>query len=132
MSFITLSECSPDGRLIELTVEKSALSRSVGFSVPRGPISQVSCQMKMLRTHYASIVAIGAAIAPLAVEAEEPASVKAAYAEMQGMMGGMPSVMEVYPKSAISAGWALVKSTDPNRDAALPAKASLWRWEACK
>ncbi len=78
--------------------------------------------MRRLRALCASVAIAGAVIAPLAVKAEEPSSVKAAYAEMQEMMGAVPSIMEVYPKSAVSAGWALVKSTDLNQDTTLPAK----------
>ena len=78
--------------------------------------------MKRLRALYMSIAVLGAATAPLAVGADEPASLKAAYDEMQEMTGGVPSIIEVYPKSAVSAGWDLEKSTDLNQNTVLPAK----------
>ncbi|MDX1402602.1 MAG: DUF4440 domain-containing protein [Kiloniellales bacterium] len=43
----------------------------------------------------------------------------AAYKEMEETFGGIPSIMQVYPKSAVPAGWALIKETDLNPDTAL-------------
>lgn len=60
-------------------------------------------------------------IAPVSV-AEEPQSANDAYAEMQEMFGAVPSMMQVYPKSAVPAGWALIKQTDLNEDTALSPK----------
>jgi AhpD family alkylhydroperoxidase len=45
-----------------------------------------------------------------------------AQAEMKEMFGGVPSLFQVYPKSAMGAGWSLMKSTDLNKDTALPGK----------
>lgn len=46
----------------------------------------------------------------------------AAYREMNEMLGGTPSILKFYPRSAVSAGWALLKQTDLNKDTALPSK----------
>ncbi len=78
--------------------------------------------MKGLRALCASLAVIGAMVAPVAIKAEEPDLVKAAYAEMKEMMGGVAPIIQVYPKSAVAAGWALVKSTDLKQNTALPAK----------
>lgn len=60
-------------------------------------------------------------VAPVSV-AEEPQSASKAYAEMKEMFGGVPSLMQVYPKSAVPAGWALIKQTDLNENTALTPK----------
>lgn len=62
------------------------------------------------------IFASGAAIA------EDLTPSEAALAEMKKMFGDVPSIMQVYPESARAAGWALMKSTDLNKNTALPAK----------
>ena len=54
--------------------------------------------------------------------AGEAQSTEAAYAEMNELFGGVPSIMQVYPKSAVPAGWALIKGTDLNENTALPLK----------
>ena len=55
-------------------------------------------------------------------QAEEPTPSEAAIAEMKKMFGDVPSIMQVYPESARAAGWALMKSTDLNKNTAFPAK----------
>lgn len=60
-------------------------------------------------------------IVPVSV-AEEPQSATDAYAEMKEIFGAVPSMMQVYPKSAVPAGWALVKQTDLNDNTALSPK----------
>jgi len=60
--------------------------------------------------------------APTSLSAEEPMSAEKAHAEMKEMFGGVPSLFQVYPKSAIGAGWALMKSTDLNKNTALTVK----------
>lgn len=54
--------------------------------------------------------------------AAEPASSEAAIAEMTKMFGGVPTELQLYPKSAIAAGWEMMKSTDLNENTALPSK----------
>jgi uncharacterized protein (TIGR02246 family) len=54
--------------------------------------------------------------------ADKHQSAEAALAEMESMFGGVPSVFQGYPKSAVAAGWALMKSTDLNENTALSAK----------
>ena len=61
-------------------------------------------------------------LAPSSISAEEPMSADKAKAEMKEMFGGVPSLFQVYPESAMGAGWALMKSTDLNKNTALPAK----------
>ncbi len=56
------------------------------------------------------------------VKAQDPASSEAALAEMQKMIGGVPAELQVYPESAIAAGWEMMKSTDLNKNTALPSK----------
>ena len=46
----------------------------------------------------------------------------AAVAEMEEMFGGVPSVFQGYPSSAMAGGWALMKSTDLNENTALSPK----------
>lgn len=60
--------------------------------------------------------------APTSLSAEEPMSAEKAHAEMKEMFGGVPSLFQVYPKSAMGAGWALMKSTDLNKNTALTGK----------
>jgi len=55
-------------------------------------------------------------------KAEDLTPSEAALAEMKKMFGGVPPEMQVYPESARAAGWALMKSTDLNKNTALPAK----------
>jgi len=56
------------------------------------------------------------------VRADDTASSQAALAEMEKMLGGVPAEMQVYPVSARAAGWAMLKSTDMNKQTALPSK----------
>jgi AhpD family alkylhydroperoxidase len=42
--------------------------------------------------------------------------------EMKEMLGGVPTELQLYPESARAAGWAMMKSTDLNKNTALPAK----------
>lgn len=46
----------------------------------------------------------------------------AAIAEMKEMLGGVPTEIQLYPESARTAGWLMMKSTDLNENTALPAK----------
>ena len=55
-------------------------------------------------------------------KAEDLTPSEAALAEMKKMLGGVPAEMQVYPESARAAGWAMMKSTDLNKNTALPAK----------
>ena len=55
-------------------------------------------------------------------KAEDPASSKAAVAEMKKMFGKIPPRMQNYPESAKAAGWELIKSTDLNKNTALSLK----------
>ena len=57
--------------------------------------------------------------------AEPDASAEAALAEMEEMFGGVPSLFQVYPNSAMAAGWALMKSTDLNENTALSSTAAM-------
>jgi AhpD family alkylhydroperoxidase len=54
--------------------------------------------------------------------AEDPNPSEAALAEMKKMLGSVPAEMQLYPESARAAGWALMKSTDLNKNTALPSK----------
>jgi AhpD family alkylhydroperoxidase len=65
---------------------------------------------------FGIIFALGAA------KAEDLTSSEAAVAEMKKMFGKIPPRMQDYPKSATAAGWALIKSTDLNKDTALSLK----------
>ena len=58
---------------------------------------------------------------PICAE-ERDQSAEAALAEMEKMFGAIPSTFQFYPKSAMAAGWALMKSTDFNENTALPMK----------
>jgi AhpD family alkylhydroperoxidase len=49
-------------------------------------------------------------------------SSEAAMTEMKEMLGGVPTELQLYPKSARAAGWAMMKSTDLNENTALPSK----------
>lgn len=57
-----------------------------------------------------------------AAKAGDQASSEAAIAEMKEMFGKIPPRMQNFPKSATAAGWALIKSTDLNKNTALPLK----------
>ena len=55
-------------------------------------------------------------------KAEEPSPSEAAIAEMKKMLGGVPVELQLYPESARAAGWEMMKSTDFNKNTALPSK----------
>ena len=55
-------------------------------------------------------------------KAADTTSSEAAMTEMKEMLGGVPAELQLYPESARSAGWAMMKSTDLNENTALPAK----------
>ena len=78
--------------------------------------------MRSLLTFFVGLLTLGAVFASSTLRAQEAPSADAAYAEMKEMFGGVPSIMQVYPKSAVPAGWALIKETDLNQNTALPAK----------
>ena len=52
----------------------------------------------------------------------EDASWEAAMTEIKEMLGGVPTELQLYPESARTAGWAMMKSTDLNKNTALPSK----------
>ena len=54
--------------------------------------------------------------------ATDATSSDAAIAEMQEMLGGVPTELQLYPESARAAGWTMMKSTDLNENTALPSK----------
>jgi AhpD family alkylhydroperoxidase len=64
----------------------------------------------------------GAMLVSGIANAADPTSSEAAMTEMQEMLGGVPAELQVYPESATAAGWAMMKSTDLNKDTALPSK----------
>lgn len=78
--------------------------------------------MRILRVLCVSAAVSVMTLASTPSWAEEPMSAEAAYAEMKEMLGGVPSLFQIYPKSAVGAGWALMKSTDLNENTALSAK----------
>lgn len=75
----------------------------------------------MTKLRYLCVAAISAGILsfPVATAAQDADS---AYAEMKEMFGGIPSIMEVYPRSAVPAGWEMIKQTDLNANTALAPK----------
>ena len=54
--------------------------------------------------------------------ASDADSSDAAIAEMNEMLGGVPTELQLYPETARAAGWAMMKSTDLNENTALSAK----------
>ena len=78
--------------------------------------------MRILRVLCVSAAVTVMALASTPSWADEPMSAEDAYAEMKEMFGGVPSLFQIYPKSAVGAGWALMKSTDLNENTALSAK----------
>lgn len=79
-------------------------------------------KMRALCTSFILLLTVSAILVPSTTNAQDAPSAEAAYAEMTEMFGGVPSILQVYPKSAVPAGWALVKETDLNQNTALPAK----------
>lgn len=65
------------------------------------------------------MISAGVLLLPMSASAQDA---DAAYAEMNEMFGDVPSIMQAYPRSAVPAGWALIKETDLNPDTALPPK----------
>ena len=78
--------------------------------------------MQRLQQVCRRIILAACCLIAATVTADEPQSTEAAYAEMNELFGGVPSIIQVYPKSAVPAGWALVKETDLNENTALPPK----------
>ena len=78
--------------------------------------------MRTLRTFCIGLLVLSAMLVNFGAGAQDAPSAEAAYAEMNEMFGGVPSILQVYPKSAVPAGWALVKQTDLNENTALPMK----------
>lgn len=78
--------------------------------------------MRTLRIFCVGLLAVSAILASSATRAQDAPTADAAFAEMNEMFGGVPSIMQVYPKSAVPAGWAMIKETDLNQNTALPAK----------
>lgn len=72
----------------------------------------------------AIIVLAICAVLPLdkTARAADPASAEAAVAEMNKILGGVPTELQLYPESARAAGWEMMKSTDLNENTALPSK----------
>ena len=64
----------------------------------------------------------GIIFASSTTKAADPTSSEAAMTEMKEMLGGVPTELQLYPESARSAGWAMMKSTDLNENTALPSK----------
>ncbi len=80
---------------------------------------------KPVRRHMATVVITAAwAIVPVSniASADDAATSKAALEEMNELIGGVPAEMQVYPVSARAAGWEMMKSTDLNKNTALPSK----------
>lgn len=78
---------------------------------------------RFLRTTTVVLAATGALgfTSGLAIAADSTSS-KDAVAEMKETLGGVPAELQVYPESAVAAGWAMMKSTDLNENTALPSK----------
>ena len=64
----------------------------------------------------------GISLLACATRAAAPAGSDAAIAEMNEMLGGVPTEIQLYPESARAAGWFMMKSTDLNENTALPTK----------
>jgi AhpD family alkylhydroperoxidase len=75
--------------------------------------------MGKLKRHCMGVAFVSVLLMPAAASAQDA---DAAYAEMKDMFGGVPSIMQVYPKSAVPAGWAMIKETDLNENTALSPK----------
>ena len=78
--------------------------------------------MRVLQAICTGFIALGILLTPTVTVAQDAPSAEAAFAEMNEMFGGVPSIMQVYPKSAVPAGWAMIKETDLNQDTALSPK----------
>ena len=69
-----------------------------------------------------AVVVLGMVLVYGAVKAADLQSSDEAVAEMKQMIGKMPFKIQNYPSSAMAGGWALIKSTDMNKDTALSLK----------
>ena len=78
--------------------------------------------MRNQRFQWAALIAVALLVSAPGARAQEMSAADAAFAEMTDMFGGVPSLMQIYPRSAVPAGWALIKETDLNEDTALPMK----------
>lgn len=81
--------------------------------------------MKTRKSLFLPIMALvtgTATFAPIPASADSTQSAEAAVAEMKEMLGGVPTELQLYPQSARAAGWAMMKSTDLNKNTVLPAK----------
>ncbi len=89
-------------------------------------MTSINIARHMQQSSVVAILLIASACAILFVsgtaKADDPTSSEAALAEMKEMLGGVPAEMQVYPESARAAGWAMMKSTDLNKNTALPSK----------
>ena len=81
-------------------------------------LTQKLCNVSILVTG----AVFGLIVASCATMAADPTPSEAAVAEMKEMFGGVPAEMRVYPESARAAGWEMMKSTDLNKNTALPSK----------
>ena len=78
--------------------------------------------MHKLRKISTTIVICSVWLLSPVASADESQTADEAYAEMKEMFGGIPSVFQGYPRSAVASGWALMKSTDLNEKTALSPK----------
>ena len=78
--------------------------------------------MRALQAICTGFIALGILLTPIVTVAQDATSAEEAFAEMNELFGGVPSIMQVYPKSAVPAGWAMIKETDLNQDTALSPK----------
>jgi len=79
-------------------------------------------QQSLAMSILVTVAVCGSIFAAGTAGAADPTSSEAALAEMTKMFGGVPAEMQVYPESARAAGWAMMKSTDLNKNTALPSK----------
>lgn len=96
----------------QLAFDGSCLFRAVNRGLDHIGNQPIAALISLSATMLASGIA----------EAADPASSDAAIKEMQEVLGGVPAELQLYPESARAAGWALMKSTDLNKETALPAK----------
>ena len=73
--------------------------------------------------HLSKILAVTLALAPLApLAARADDGSAAAYAEMQTMLGGVPSMFKAFPKVGVAGAWTEFKTLQLNPDTALSGK----------
>jgi AhpD family alkylhydroperoxidase len=88
-----------------------------------GTIDKTGHRLKSLATILLVVAAAGGILVAFGTaNAEDPTPSEAAIAEMKKMLGGVPTELKLYPESARVAGWEMMKSTDLNKNTALPAK----------